>query len=136
MVRTSPTQIEYYALDRWAGGLEEQLDEKLRSEFEGSSKGVYRVRIDGVLMAFEQADVPTGAEARVKLDTRIEVSGGGLSPGGHSFTRLYVGTQPAASASAAAVVEALSRTVETIAADMAADILQFAKAELDKPGSN
>lgn len=135
LVRTSPTKVEYYALDRWAGGLQEQLDEKLKSEFSSRANNPYVVRISGVLMAFEQVDTPGGVEARVKLDARFEISGGGLPGDDLTFSRLYLKTEPAASATPDAVVEALSHAVEAIALEMANDI-QSAAGGASAPGSN
>lgn len=124
LVRTSPTQIEYYALDRWAGGLDEQIDEKLKTEFGNPGPDPIRLRIDGMLMAFEQVDTPAGAEVRVKIDLSVEARDGQPI----RFTKLYYHSQPASAPNVDAVVEALSRAVEAIATEIAADVQRHAAA--------
>ncbi len=131
LVRTSPTKIEYYALDRWAGGLDEQLDEKLKTEFGNPGPDPIRLRVDGALMAFEQVDTPAGAEVRVKLDLSVEARGRQTV----QFTKLYYNSQPASASGADAVVEALSRAVEAIAVEMAADVQRYAAAAPAAPSN-
>lgn len=125
MVRTSPTSVEYYALDRWASGLDEQLAEKLKTEFASSAAGAPSVELDGVLMEFEQVDSGAAAEVRVKLDATLTVTRSGEKA---AFAKLYVESQPAAAQSANAVVQALSRAVEAIATRIAGDVEAFVAA--------
>jgi uncharacterized lipoprotein YmbA len=128
LIRTSPTSVEYYALDRWASGLDEQITEKLKTEFAGPAPDAYRVSLDATLMAFEQVDSPSGPpEVRVKLDANFVVRDGKLGSDNAAFNRLYTQSQSAQSASPGAVVEALSRAVEAIATEMAADVQQMAE---------
>lgn len=121
MIRTSPTEVEYYATQRWAADLGEQLGEKLKSEFgqpSGSSPGV---KIVGTLLAFEQIDTEGGADARVKLDVSVSLA----SLNGESaisFSRIYEIVVRADEAAAPAVVRALSRGVESIAGELAEDL--------------
>ncbi len=68
MIRTSPTQIEYYAIDRWASGLEEQIAEKINTEFASASSDLQLFNITATLMAFEQVDTPAGPEVLVSRD--------------------------------------------------------------------
>ena len=119
LVRTSPTSVEYYALDRWASSLNEQLGEKIKTEFASAGPSAPTVELDGVLMAFEQVDTGTAAEVRVKLDATLTVTQSGRKG---TFNKLYIESQPAAASSANAVVEALSRAVETIAVRISGDV--------------
>ncbi len=117
MIRTSPTQIEYYAVDRWASGISEQITEKLLAEFGKAPAGAPSLWLEVLVLAFEQVDTASGADVRVKLD----VHGGWYNDGRQvsDLHKAFERTEHAASANAAAVVEALSRTVELIAADIA-----------------
>ncbi len=121
MIRTSPTEIEYYATQLWAADLGEQLSEKLKAEFGPAQAPALAVTIDGDLLAFEQVDTKDGAEARVKLDLRVS-----LDPGGdgerRSFSKIYETVVAAEAQAAPAVVEALSRGLESIAAELAEDL--------------
>jgi uncharacterized lipoprotein YmbA len=111
MIRTSPTRIEYYALDRWAAGLQEQIAEKLKIEFANPAPGAPRLNLNARLMNCEQVDTPEGPKVEVKLEVHAE-----------DFQKLYTRSEPASSASAAAAVEALSRATEAIATELAADL--------------
>lgn len=121
MIRVSPTEIEYYALHRWAADLSEQLSEKLKAEFGQPAPGDAWASIKGDLLAFEQVDTPEGADARVKMDLRI-----GLNDfdgkGSKTYTKVYEVVTHADAATPGAVVRALSSGVETIAAEIAADL--------------
>lgn len=121
MIRTSPTEVEYYATQRWAADLGEQLGEKLKTEFGRSAGEGVRVRIEGDLLAFEQVDTPEGADARVKLDlvVTLESEDGEVS---RRFSKIYETVVTAEAPNAPAVVEALSRGLESIAAELAEDL--------------
>ncbi len=121
MIRTSPTQVEYYATERWAANLGEQLSEKLKSEFGQASSSSQGVRIEGTLLAFEQIDTESGADARVKLDIHISIPSR-EDESFTSFNRIYEAIVPADEATAPAVVRALSRGLESIAAELAEDL--------------
>ncbi len=122
MIRTSPTQVEYYAIDRWASGLEEQIAGKINTEFASASSDLQPFNITATLMAFEQVDTPAGPEVLVKLDANIQPSFDATGQEPIYLRKLYVVTRPAAAPGAAAAVEALSRATEAIASEMAADI--------------
>ncbi len=122
MIRTSPTQVEYYAIDRWASGLEEQIAGKINTEFASASSDLQPFNITATLMAFEQVDTPAGPEVLVKLDANIQPSFDATGQEPIFLRKLYVVTRPAAAPGAAAAVEALSRATEAIASEMAADI--------------
>lgn len=118
LIRTSPTQIEYYALDRWASSLEEQLAEKFKTEFAGASGDRPPVNVTGRLMAFEQVDTSAGPEVRIKLDIRAEGN-----PGDFGLQKLYTASRPITGTGAAGAVEMLSRATEEIAAQFSADLV-------------
>jgi len=119
MIRTSPTQIEYYALDRWAAGLDEQIRQKISAEFAVAAGELPAVEIICTLMAFEQVDTPAGPQVRATIDATIQSKS---SRPIISIQKLYTVEEKAAAPGAAAAVEALSRAVEGIARLMAADI--------------
>ena len=121
MIRTSPTEIEYYATQRWAANLGEQLGEKLKSEFGQPSSPALGFAIEGTLLAFEQMDTESGADARVKLDVYVTVPSENGDPA-TNFSRIYEIVVTADEAAAPAVVRALSRGLESIAAELAQDL--------------
>lgn len=127
LVRTSPTQIEYYALDRWASGLEEQVAEKLKTEFAGLPKDIPAWELEGKLMAFEQVDTPSGAEVRVKLEVVSQPPRKDLKGSLPTFRKIYEKTEPASAPTAAAAVEALSRATEAIALELGKDLGDYVK---------
>lgn len=126
LVRTSSTQIEYYALDRWASGLEEQVAEKLKTEFAGASPSLPGILVRGTLMAFEQVDTPDGAEVRIKLDVHAYSASASQTI---DVKKLYTASQPMEGLGAAAAVEALSRAMEAIAKELAVDLAGAAAAQ-------
>lgn len=122
MIRMSPTQIEYYATQRWAAGLDEQVSEKLKAELGGQpSAGALRVDIEGEILAFEQVDTVEGADAHVKLDFTFTIRAGD-SGEETEISRIYETTIAADARNAAAVVRALSRATEMLAVQMAEDL--------------
>lgn len=118
MIRTSPTRIEYYALDRWAAGLQEQIAEKLKSEFANPSPDAPWIELNGRLMSCEQMDMPDGPQVQLKIEIDA----------GDQFRKIYTRTGPAAAPNAAAAVEALSRAAEAIAGELAADLAEVVTA--------
>ena len=122
MIRTSPTQVEYYATQVWAAGLDEQISEKLKAEF-GARPVPDSIRIDivGELLAFEQVDTPEGADAHVKIDLTITRSIAN-SEEKIEFSKVYETTVAADAQTAPAVVEALSHATELIASEIAEDL--------------
>jgi uncharacterized lipoprotein YmbA len=112
MIRTSPTRVEYYALDRWASGLQEQIAEKLKIEFANPVPDAPLIQINARLMSCEQVDTPDGPQVRIKLEVQS----------GDAFQKIYTQTGPASAPNAAAAVEALSRATEAIATELAADL--------------
>jgi len=123
LIKKSPTEIEYYAAAQWAANLDELVANKLRSEFGPKHDGAATVTVAGELLAFEQVDVPGGAEAHVRMAAMFRCSED-APPEGLPFERIYDVRLRAASPTAPAVVEALSRCLEQIAASMAADAVR------------
>jgi len=116
LIRTGPTTIEYYALDRWASGLEEQLAEKLSAEFAQRRTQDNVLDIEGTVFAFEQSEVGEEVTGRVKLQLDVEING---RP---AIAKTYTAETPARAASASAAVVALSRATEQIIQELAVDI--------------
>lgn len=120
MVKTSPTQIEYYALDRWAATLSELVPEKLRAEFGAPVAGRRTLVLSGTILAFEQVDTEEGANAHVKLDLELRNEGDSryAAP---LLQKVYEIAVPAGRPAPADVVRALSAGLEALAAQIAAD---------------
>ncbi|MCC6694809.1 MAG: membrane integrity-associated transporter subunit PqiC [Candidatus Hydrogenedentes bacterium] len=120
MVKTSPTQIEYYALDRWAATLSELVPEKLRAEFGAPVAGRRTLVLSGTILAFEQVDTEEGANAHVKLDLELRNEGDSryAAP---ILQKVYEIAVPAGRPAPADVVRALSAGLEALAAQIASD---------------
>ena len=115
LVQKDPTEIEYYADAQWAVSVPELVRRKLEAEFGRRAAGQPAIVLDGEIQAFQQVDVPNGAEARVTLHLRFQKE--------HEvvFRNTYTKQVPAESPTPKAVAQALSRALEQIAADIAAD---------------
>ena len=120
MVKTSPTQVEYYALDRWAATLSELVPEKLRSEFGPPEGGRRAFILSGIILAFEQVDTAEGAQAHVKLDLELRNEGDSRY-GAPLLHKVYEIAVPAEQPAPAEVVRALSAGLEMIATEIVAD---------------
>ena len=120
LIKKSPTEIEYYALDEWAASVNELVTEKLVAEFGPKQDGRKSIGLSGTILAFEQIDLPDGVEAHVKLALTFRAEGTARyeEP---LLEKNYEARMPAAESSAPAVVRALSACLEQIAADVAAD---------------
>lgn len=121
MILTSPTQIEYYALDRWVANVGEMVAEKLSTEFGAPKLGRDTVQLNGDVLRFGQVDTDTGADADIRLSI-VATSSEGRRGQPPILDKIYEKRIPASSKTPAAVVEALSRGVEMLAIDIAADI--------------
>jgi len=121
MILASPTRIDYYATDQWAGSVGEIVQQKLAAEFGPPIDGRRALIVSGKVLACEQVDRPGGAEARVKLeivvrDAEVPRYQPPLLEKSYSSSRSVSGSNPGS------VVEELSRCVEEIAAEIAADV--------------
>jgi len=119
LIHTSPTQIEYYAVDQWAAGLDDLLREKLEAEFHAGSTPAKFVA-SGELLDFGQEDTPEGPQAclRATFEYRTRAMGHYDEP---LLRKTYEFRVPAGAADAVSVVKALSRCAEELAGAMAAD---------------
>ena len=120
LVQASPTRIEYYASDRWVGGVAELVEQKLRAEFGSAVEGRRSLAVAATVLACEQVDVANGAVARMKLS--VTVRDPALKRYQEALLeKTYEASLPASQPTAGAVVEALSECAERIAAEIADD---------------
>jgi len=121
MIHASATEIEFYASDQWAGSLGELVQQKLAVEFGEPVEGRRTLKLSGIVLACEQVDLSSGAEARMRLQLAMRDSESKrYQP--PLFEKTYSATRPAAKPGAAEVVVALSRCLEDIAAEVAEDV--------------
>jgi len=118
LIEKSPTEIEYYARDRWAAGLSELVAEKLESELGPDLDGRATIVISGKILAFGQAD---GAGAHIKLDVELRREDASRHDKA-LFEKTYEKSLPAGGNGPSAVVRALSRGLEMIAREIADDV--------------
>ena len=121
LIHKSPTEIEYYAADQWAGGVGELVQQKLLVEFGPSVEGRKTLIVSGTVLAFEQVDQPGGTAARIKLQVTVRDADGKRyqEP---MMEKTYAVTSEATGQKPSAVVQTLSRSVEEIAAQIANDL--------------
>jgi uncharacterized lipoprotein YmbA len=125
LIRASQTRIEHFKTARWAGGLGELVQQKLATELGPASPGRRTVLVSGTVLACGQLDTPAGPLAELRLEIELR------DPARRRFEapllrRTYQATTPVAGASVEALVEALSRSAEEIAAAIAADAAALA----------
>ncbi len=121
LIQTSATEVEYYASDRWVSNISALVREKLQAEFGPSRPDQDTVSLSGEIYSFGQVDTAEGAESRIKISIIVT----GSAPGGEQtrpVDKVYDVTTSAASANPGAVVAALSKGLESIAASIASDI--------------
>lgn len=120
VIQESPTRIAYYATDRWASSIGEMVEQKLAAEF-GPVDGARRsLIVDGRIVAFEQVDTAAGPVAKAALDVIVR-DGASKRYEAPLLEKSYTVERPASEDSVDAVVRALSRALETIAAEIASD---------------
>jgi ABC-type uncharacterized transport system auxiliary subunit len=121
-IAITPTEIEYYAADQWAANLSELVREKLAAEFGPALEDRRTLLLSGLILSFGQVDLPAGgAEGHVRL--RLEFSEERYQPA--LLEKVYEARVPADTPSAPAVVHALSRCLEIIAAQIAEDAAEL-----------
>ena len=124
MVRSTATRVEYYAVDQWAGGIGELVQQKLAAEFGPPVEGRKTLAVSGLVVACEQVDGPGGSEARVQLEIVIrEAAEARYRP--PLLEKTYQASRSVARSNAESVVDALSRCVAEIASEIAADVANF-----------
>jgi len=121
LIYKSPTEIEYYAADQWAGGVGELVQQKLSEEFGPYVEGRNNLIVSGTVLAFEQVDQPGGTAARIKLQVVVRDADGKryqkpMMEKTYGITRDARGPKPSA------VVQTLSKCVEEIAIEIAGDL--------------
>jgi len=120
VIQQSPTRVSYYAKDRWASSIGEMVEEKLSAEFGSVEAGQRTLIVAGRVTAFEQVDTPAGPKARVGFDIAIR-DGDAKRYEMPLLEKSYQVERSAAHNSVDSVVQALSRAVEEIAAEIAED---------------
>ncbi len=120
MVLASPTRIEYYATDQWAGNLADLVRQKLSTEFGPTIEDRRTLALSVTVLSCEQVDGTGGAEARMQFRVTVR------DPEEKRYRnplleKTYVASRPAASNTAGGIVEALSVCAEQIAREIAAD---------------
>jgi uncharacterized lipoprotein YmbA len=120
VIHLSPTRIETYANARWASGVRQMVEQKLAAELGAPAADGRRLVLDGAVTAFEQVDGSAGPQARVGLDMEIRDHGSNRSEP-PLLEKTYEVLRPAATDSVDGVVQALSRCLEEIAAEIAED---------------
>lgn len=120
LVKKTPTEIEYYALEQWAADPGLLVSEKLAAELGHRPDAAKRIEISGEVLAFEQIDRHGGAEAHLKL--YLEFRTAEQRPFDEpAMKRTYDLYLPVEATPPAGVVLALSKGLEHIAAAVAAD---------------
>lgn len=119
-IQVSPTRVDYYATDRWAGSLGELVQLKLAAEFGPAVPGRRTLRVSGTVLACGQVDGEGGPAGRVSLEIVVR------DPERKRFEppllhKTYDATVAASAPVAEALVVALSRAVEEVASAIAAD---------------
>jgi hypothetical protein len=124
MVLASPTRIDYYATDQWAGSVGEMVQQKLAAEFGPPVDGRRNVVVSGRVLACEQVDRAGGAEARVKLEIVVrDAESPRYQP--PLLEKSYASSRSVSGSNPGSAVQELSRCVEDIAAAIAADVSSF-----------
>jgi len=120
LIRASPTRVEHFETARWAGGLGELVQQKLATELGPESPGRRTVVVSGTILSCGQLDTPAGpvAEVRLEIELRDPTLRRFEAP---QLRRSYEATTPVGGAGVEALVGALSRCVEKIATEIAAD---------------
>jgi ABC-type uncharacterized transport system auxiliary subunit len=121
LIQKDATEIEYYADAQWSVNVPDQVRRKLEAEFGPYDADKPAVTISGEVRAFEQVDLPGGAAGRVALHLRL--SRDGETVGRKVYTSQVAADRP----DPKAVAQALSRALETIAREIAADAGALAK---------
>jgi len=120
LVKPTPWEVEYYATDRWAAALEELVREKLEAEFGPNQASQPCLQLSGRVLAFEQVDSDHGPQAHVKLDLAFHCAGSGVNEE-PVMEKVYEVWAEAGEPAPSSVVQTLSTSLETIAAQIAED---------------
>ena len=123
MIKMSPTEVEYYATDRWVAHIGELVARKLQVELEQENPDpeAPKLEVAGTIHAFEQVDTPDGAEVYVALEIIVRKP----TDSRHAlprFQRHYRENRPTAGPGPVDTVTTLSRVMEEIARQFAVDV--------------
>jgi uncharacterized lipoprotein YmbA len=121
LIQTSPTEIEYYATDQWAGDVGELVAQKLAAELGPAAPDAPVLAVTGTVVDCGQVDRPGGgAAARLTLEATVRDP---THPRSQPplLVKTYTCERPAEQATPTAVARALSRCVEAIAAELVSD---------------
>jgi uncharacterized lipoprotein YmbA len=120
VIRTTPIRVERYRSARWAEGLGGMVQRKLAAELGPRRGGKRPLVASGKVLAFEQVDSPSGARALARLEVTLR---DGELPRYESplLERTYESDRPVDGAGVEPLVQALSRALEDIAAQIAND---------------
>jgi uncharacterized lipoprotein YmbA len=124
LIKKTPIEVEYYAVDQWAADPGELVTEKLASEFGHRPEAAKQFRVGGQVLAFEQVDSPDGPQARIKLDLAVRKAEADRldEP---ALKKTYELNLPVQGEGPAAVAKALSDGLEQIAAQIVADVAKL-----------
>jgi len=117
LIQESPTRIDSYATARWISGIGAMVQEKLAVEFGRVDHAESAMVVSGLVSAFEQVG---DSEGTVRLDIEIREQGSNRSEA-PLLAKSYSAARQAEGNDADAVVRALSRALEDIAAEIAVD---------------
>ena len=120
MIKTSPTEVEYYATDQWVANIGELVARKLQIEMGPRKEERTDLVIMGTIQAFEQLDTPDGTQVQIELDIEVRdsISSRYVAP---LFQHRYRDVRSAENNNPASTVRALSFGLEAIAQAIAED---------------
>jgi len=120
VIQQTPTRIDYYSNERWATSVGEMVEHKLAAEFGPAVEGRRELIVSGRVTAFEQVDGSSGPQALARLEVAIR-EGGAKRYETPLLEKTYEASRATDTNSVDAVVQALSRALEEIAAKIAED---------------
>ncbi len=120
MIKTSPTEVEYYATDQWVANIGELVARKLQIEMGPRHGERPELVIMGTIQAFEQLDTPDGTQVQIEIDIEVRdsISSRYVAP---LFQHRYRDVRSAENNNPASAVRALSAGLEEIARAIADD---------------
>jgi uncharacterized lipoprotein YmbA len=118
-------------MDHWAANLGELVTQKLQSELGTSDSAKPTVVVSGTILEFSQVDTASGAEAHIRLElaARPEGTSAYREP---LLRKVYEARSTAGAVSPGAIVQALSSGLETIAAELRADIAELDMSQIKR----
>ncbi len=115
--RSSPYRLDYYTYHRWAADPRNLVRAAARDYFDRAVTGPgLPFEIEGNIRRFEEVDDPAGWQGALALD--VKVTRGGTVV----LQRAYSETEPAAAKNGEAVAAALSRALQRVLDQVAAEL--------------